>query len=290
MSTKYKIAVVLTGLFVFSPVVLAENCKAGKEYFEKGMAFGNKKNWSDAQQWLKKSVAECNQFDNWYLLGKTEQMLENYNSAASSFEEARKYAINNDQVALAVASYAEVLSYQGKLSESLSLIHQARKLHSSPPAWMEELAKKLDNERMTRPLTVSQVTRGLKNRAISLLGGNARSSVNIAINFKYDSVEVTEESIENISVLAQALADDEVAMDKVSLVGHTDLQGDSSYNLSLSKKRAQHIAELLSEKNPKLKSRLNVEGAGESEPLYEGSGEDVNRLNRRIEIFLVSDQ
>ncbi len=267
-------------------VALADNCAQAQIFFKDGITSGKQLHWSQAQVQLKKSTSLCNKFDNWYLYGQVEQRLENFTAAASAFEDARKYAENNDQRALAIARYAEVLSQQGQLSEPLSILREARKLHSKPPSWMKELSLSLDNKRLKQPLTVAQITRGLQGRAVKLLQPDAKPSVNITINFEYNSTDVTKDSLQNIEILALALDAETMGDHLVTIVGHSDERGKKDYNLSLSERRADFIATTLINKNPKLKTRLITEGKGEKEPLYIGKSEDIYLLNRRIEVFL----
>ena len=267
-------------------LVFADECAKAQDYFKDGISAGKQLNWTQAREFLAKSTALCNKFDNWYLFGQVEQRLENYTAAASAFEDARKYAANNNQSALAIARYAEVLSQQGQLTEPLSILREARKLHSNPPEWMKDLSLALDNKRLKQPLTVAQITRGLQGRAVKLLQPDAKPSVNITINFEYNSTKVTKDSAQNVDILAQALETEMMGDHLVTIVGHSDKRGQDEYNLSLSEQRADSIASTLIKMNPKLKTRLITEGKGEYEPLYAGNSEDIYLLNRRIEVFL----
>jgi outer membrane protein OmpA-like peptidoglycan-associated protein len=264
----------------------AADCGIAQQYFEKGVIAGKAKNWQQAQSWFKKSVAECNKFDNWYLLGQAEQKLDNYEAAASAFEDARRYAKNNDQKALAIARYAEVQSSQGKIDGPLTLLHEARKMHSKPPAWITELAISLDKKRTEQPLTVAQVTGALHNRSIKLLKLDTKPNINVNINFEYNSTDVIPNSVASIDVLAEALGESSFDGKKITIIGHSDARGTNEYNLELSEKRAEYIVQALVEKQPKLAGRLNVVGLGETKPLYDGETEDIYLLNRRIEVQL----
>ncbi len=269
-----------------SNAILAEDCAQAQLFFKDGINAGKELNWPQAQNLLKKSTSLCNKFDNWYLYGQVEQRMENFTIAASAFEDARKFANNDNQQALAIARYAEVLSQQGQLSEPLSILREARKMHNNPPAWMKELSLSLDHKRLKQPLTVAQITRGLQGRAVKLLQPDAKPSVNITINFEYNSTTVTKDSLQNIDILARALEAETMGDHLVTIVGHSDERGKKDYNLLLSERRADFIATTLIDINPKLKTRLITEGKGESEPLYTGHSEDIYLLNRRIEVFL----
>ena len=264
----------------------AADCGIAQQYFEKGVSAGKAENWQQSQNWFKKSVAECNKFDNWYLLGQSEQKLGNTQAAASAFEDARRYAKEDNQRALAIARYAEVLAFQGKIAEPLTLLHEARKMHSEPPAWMTDLAISLDKERTEKPLTVAQVTGALHNRSIKLLKLDTKPNINVNINFEYNSTDVIPVSVASIDVLAEALGESSFDGKNITIIGHSDARGSNEYNLELSEKRAKYIVQVLEERQPKLAGRLNVVGLGETKPLYDGETEDIFLLNRRIEVQL----
>lgn len=276
----------ILGLFLLAAHSYAADCNLAQQHFSKGLAAGKNDQWQESQQWLSKSVAQCNRFDNWYLLGQAEQQLKNYAAALSAFEDARRYAKGNDEKATAIARYAEVQSQQGLIAEPLTLLHEARKIHTNPPPWITQLALKLDTKRIDEPLTIAQVTGALNNRSIKIFNLDTKPSINVSINFKYNSVDVIGKSRKSIDVLAEALADKSFDDRAITVVGHSDARGDEQYNQKLSERRAQSIAQLLVAKVPKLRGRLKVVGFGEKKPLYSGSSEHDYLLNRRIEVQL----
>jgi OmpA-OmpF porin, OOP family len=80
------------------------------------------------------------------------------------------------------------------------------------------------------------------------------------------------------------------AIEKILITGHTDRLGTPSYNLKLSEARAAAIAQYLAEKGFS-KDRIQVAGAGESEPLTTCSGNQATpelqlclQPNRRVEV------
>lgn len=280
------VSVVISSILIFSSQAFAEDCKRGQESYKKGLAYGNAKQWQQAKAALSASVGQCNRFNNWYLLGQVESELDQLDEAATAFEDARRYATNNDEQAIAIARYAEVQSKQGLVTEPLTLLHEARKMHSNSPEWLTALVKKLDNKRVSQPLTIAQVTGALTNKSIRLFNLKAKPALNVNINFEFDSVNVVEQSRSSVDILANALMDKSLDGQKVTIVGHTDFRGTNGYNSTLSKKRADRIAQVLVSKYPALQSRITTQGAGEKKPLYLGKSEWENQMNRRIEIQL----
>ena len=66
--------------------------------------------------------------------------------------------------------------------------------------------------------------------------------------------------------------------------GHASAPGSESYNMDLSKRRAESFKDVLVNEYGIDESRLSTEGFGESDLLMEGSSAEANRLNRRISI------
>lgn len=75
----------------------------------------------------------------------------------------------------------------------------------------------------------------------------------------------------------------EIQFAEVKLIGHTDDQGDSKYNLELSDKRAKAVGNVLIEfgVNP---NKVFCLGKGDSEPVMPNSTEANKAINRRTEV------
>lgn len=290
----------------------ARDCVQGEALYNEGLNAGKSGNMSLAVSKLEQSLAVCETFESAYLLGQAQQQLGNNGAAEEAFEQAQGQASNGDAAAIALGRLAEVKRAQGDTVEALSVVQEARDLHSSPPAWMNELAMDLDSQMANQPLQVEQVTRALTlpKRAFHIVdkppasggspggapvGGGAapnpyanNPSINVRINFMYDSTEVESQSQSNLQVLADALAQSTFDGKQFILIGHTDVRGDRSYNQGLSEQRARAVQIELMSLSPELRGRLRTEGAGESRPLYKGQGEREHGLNRRLEVVVAS--
>jgi OOP family OmpA-OmpF porin len=75
---------------------------------------------------------------------------------------------------------------------------------------------------------------------------------------------------------------------RIEIGGHTDSQGSDIYNGKLSKRRADVVANLLSEKGINLK-RLIAVGFGKSTPIANNASEEGRAKNRRIEFKVVGN-
>ncbi len=71
--------------------------------------------------------------------------------------------------------------------------------------------------------------------------------------------------------------------------GHTDSQGSDSYNLTLSKNRAQAVSSYLVN-NGVSKGRLTTNWYGEAQPKYDNNTAEGRAKNRRVEIAIVADE
>jgi len=72
----------------------------------------------------------------------------------------------------------------------------------------------------------------------------------------------------------------------VQVIGHTDSDGDATYNLNLSQRRAQAVADVvLSEGVPY--GRVQVIGRGEDQPIASNLTPEGKAQNRRVEIVIL---
>jgi len=72
----------------------------------------------------------------------------------------------------------------------------------------------------------------------------------------------------------------------VRVVGHTDSDGDAAYNVGLSQRRANAVADIL-QANGVSYTRLATLGRGEEEPIASNLTEEGKARNRRVEIVMI---
>lgn len=72
--------------------------------------------------------------------------------------------------------------------------------------------------------------------------------------------------------------------------GHTDLRGNETYNLDLSRRRAHRVAAALVRDHEIPRERLAIQAVGEMRPLKRGYTEADHASNRRVEIVRVDTQ
>lgn len=71
--------------------------------------------------------------------------------------------------------------------------------------------------------------------------------------------------------------------------GHTDNTGSESYNMTLSKNRAQSVTSYLSNKGIST-GRLTTKWYGETQPKYDNSTAEGRSNNRRVELAIIANQ
>lgn len=100
------------------------------------------------------------------------------------------------------------------------------------------------------------------------------------VNFDFDSDVLTESGKIAIEKFWNLIAD---YHRNILISGHTDAIGTDEYNLDISLKRAQRIADYLIEKGYN-SEQISIEGCGENEPIDSNETDEGRSKNRRVEI------
>jgi outer membrane protein OmpA-like peptidoglycan-associated protein len=106
--------------------------------------------------------------------------------------------------------------------------------------------------------------------------------------FAFDSAELTPKARREIERMAFVLNHPQAATRHIALEGHADAIGTDAYNLGLSRRRAEAVAQELVARGVR-RDRLSVEGFGKRKPvapntLPDGRDNPAGRaLNRRVE-------
>ena len=274
-------------------------CEEGKRYYTLAREAGSTQDFAAASDWLRKSVAACDSYAAWHLLGTAYQKQRRLAESLDAYEQAVVHAPTRNQAALSMARYGTVLALNGQRFEALTMLERAIDTHASPPSWIREHARELDRSLAEAPVASESIKRSLASQEFGLLALNRisandepaeadRARVRIPINYKLDSTEMDELTRDNIEALGQALASNDYADRSFTLIGHTDVRGSRAYNLALSQRRAAAARDTLEARFPGLRGRLRVSGAGESRPRYPGEDlpESDHRLNRRLEVIV----
>ena len=106
------------------------------------------------------------------------------------------------------------------------------------------------------------------------------------VHFEYNSARLTENSKSILSMAAASLMGQSGM--RVEVAGHTDDRGGDSYNVELSRRRAQSVAEYLNELGI-VPSRMEARGYGESQPMDSNTTDTGRERNRRVEFRVLSN-
>lgn len=134
---------------------------------------------------------------------------------------------------------------------------------------MDRKAREMEEE--MEGVTIQRVEEGI---AVSFDSG---------LLFDFDSANLRAEARENLQKLTTIINRDEDTM--LMIVGHTDSSGDDDYNLALSERRAQSAANYMVSQGLE-RSRIDIEGRGEEEPIADNSTETGQQENRRVEVAI----
>ncbi|MEB5514593.1 OmpA family protein [Vibrio cholerae] len=105
--------------------------------------------------------------------------------------------------------------------------------------------------------------------------------------FRFDSVEVSQEFIDQLTEISSVLNSYPQAQAKV--VGHTDSTGSAFYNQNLSEHRAQAVVNKLIELGV-TPTQLEWRGEGGAQPVADNNTAEGRAKNRRVEITIPSFQ
>jgi OmpA-OmpF porin, OOP family len=104
------------------------------------------------------------------------------------------------------------------------------------------------------------------------------------IFFDFDKYTLKSESYSELNRLTEFLAKNKSI--KVAVTGHTDSIGDGEYNMKLSKRRADAVANYLF-KNNIGKDRVTIAYFGETRPVESNATSEGRRKNRRVEFTII---
>lgn len=100
--------------------------------------------------------------------------------------------------------------------------------------------------------------------------------------FDFDSSELRSEAYPVLEEIAESLNNSEGY--EVKIEGHTDSKGSDSYNMKLSKERAEAVRKALVDRYGVSPDILTAVGLGESQPVAPNDTEKNRQKNRRVEI------
>ena len=110
-------------------------------------------------------------------------------------------------------------------------------------------------------------------------------SVDLNVVFDYNSTDIRSDQMGQLLDLAQVLRSDEFANAILVFMGHTDAKGSESFNLDLSRRRAESVAAFVGDVAGIPRHRTRTVGLGFSQ--LADPADPLSERNRRVQLLLV---
>ena len=122
-------------------------------------------------------------------------------------------------------------------------------------------------------------------RGVVVEGGGEEQplSVNLYVNFEFNSAELTSDARITLDQLGTALRDPKLAAFSFVIAGHTDGVGSPDFNQKLSERRAEAVRSYMINQYGIAANRLSAKGYGKSQLLDPDHPEDG--VNRRVQVI-----
>lgn len=131
-----------------------------------------------------------------------------------------------------------------------------------------------------------EMERDIEGARIERIGEGIKITFDSGILFDVSKSDLRSASKENLTNLARIL--NKYQDTEVMIVGHTDSDGSSDYNLNLSMHRAQSVSSYLAIQAV-AENRFRVMGYGEDQPVADNSTPEGKQANRRVEIAIFAN-
>ena len=135
-------------------------------------------------------------------------------------------------------------------------------------------------KRSTRSLTLDD-----RNKITAI--AEKKPSIDLEINFDFNSADIGQAALPEVTALGQALANDQLKGGTFILAGHTDAKGGDSYNQDLSVRRAEAVRQFLADKYKIEVINLIAVGYGKSQ--LKNASDPFGPENRRVQIINVTN-
>lgn len=143
-------------------------------------------------------------------------------------------------------------------------------------------------EAMRRELAAAEAADAQQQAATVRREGNLLAvTLRGDVTFATGSAAVQPGLQDELSRIAKVLQ--EYPQTRIIVEGHTDSQGSESYNMDLSRRRAESVKNVLVQKGV-APSRINIAALGENQPVAPNDTETGRQKNRRVEIKIEPTQ
>jgi len=266
----------------------AKDCRLGADYYYRAGAATDPK---QRIEWLQRSVEVCPSFNAWYMLGLLFKAQGHPFRASDAFSQARAAAGSARTEALALGRKGEVWLQTDRLPPALHALELAKRFHPTPaPDWLNKSLKDARIQSYRTVVAAADIAFFLDAGLQYSRDGRfaVRPAVNLPVHFDFDQASLNSAGNRQIIELGRALRRPQLGQWSFVLVGHTDKRGSMTYNQFLSERRANTVKLKLERQFPSLTGRLETEGRGETQVLYDGTSETDHMLNRRVKVMLTN--
>lgn len=132
-----------------------------------------------------------------------------------------------------------------------------------------------------------ELKKDLEGAEIERVGEGIKITFREGIQFAVNSAELSTASKENLNNLAKTL--NKYKDTNILVEGHTDATGTHDYNMKLSERRANSVADYLSSIGVARK-RVTTEGYGPDQPVSDNGSDYGRQQNRRVEVAIFANE
>ncbi len=132
----------------------------------------------------------------------------------------------------------------------------------------------------------AEIERDIEGAKVERIGEGIKITFESGILFDYNRADLKPVAQQNLTELAGILNKYEDT--NVLIEGHTDSDGAEEYNLELSRRRAQSVANHLGAVGVD-PTRFTMMGYGEAQPVASNATADGKALNRRVEVAIMAN-
>jgi outer membrane protein OmpA-like peptidoglycan-associated protein len=131
-----------------------------------------------------------------------------------------------------------------------------------------------------------EIERDLEGAEVERVGEGIKITFDSGIMFDVARADLRAEAQSNLNQLSTILQ--KYSDTNILIEGHTDSQGSEDYNLELSQRRAQSVANHLSAQQVAA-TRFTMMGYGEAQPIASNESLEGRQQNRRVEIAIMAN-
>ena len=132
----------------------------------------------------------------------------------------------------------------------------------------------------------AEMQRDLEGAKIERVGEGIKITFDSGLLFDSDKAALKQASRDNLTQLATIL--NKYPDTNILIEGHADSQSDDEHNLTLSRSRAQSVANFLASQQV-MEPRFTTMGYGESQPIASNETAEGRAANRRVEVAIYAN-